>query len=794
MNKISTVAFLIVAFVAGCGGGEGGDELFVLANYPEKLAAYSDQLSARAMIRGPEDQVLSAPSDGIFERGGWTFKIESLGNVTEGSTFSVEYRLSGEVGVARSTDMGGLLLAIYTHPIGELEVVDPSADDFDFSADDDSDGMPNIDELIAGIDPLTADTDGDGVADGSDAFPSIVAEWADTDGDGIGDNVDNDIDGDGLTNDVEQLLGTNPNLFDSDADGVGDGDDNCPLNVNDAQADSDGDGIGDICENDTDGDGLSDTDEARYGSNPMVFDTDGDGLGDGADVAVGGDPLDPDTDDDGIYDPNDNCASIHNTDQSDVDRDGDGDVCDDDIDGDGIINIGDNCKYDENFYQENVDGDGYGDACDDDADNDGVANSADNCPLVENDAQSNVDGDGDGVSFDCDMDDEDAGVRRERDGIFVDIVHGSDSNRGTRSAPLASIAAAVDLAVQGGRLVYVNAGTYDVSDLMLPSGVGVFGGFANGDSESSRFATRDVRSSGVTYKTLLSRQDISTTIVMAADDIVVGGFYIENIATEFDSIVPAATVIISSGSPTIDRCTISGNPLARQTAGVRITGGNSTITRSKIYGGGYDGIGSSSLALLADDGKLKATNNILIAGDGRFATGVSFDGAEVLFVNNTVDGSSGNSSAGVSEGISVSAGDPEIINNVVFTGAAPDQYPLVCKSANPGSDARIDHNLFANFSGRASSPIVVACDGMMYSQSSFSFGDASVVSNRRFAGASRSNLVNSSYILIGAGGSSDGVDDAVDSSSSENGGVTDDFNGRARPMAGAYDIGAIEGN
>ena len=794
MKKISIAVIFIVVLISGCGGSGGGDELFVSANYPDKLATYSEQLTARAMTRGPDGQVLSTPADGVFENSGWVFTIELLGSLPSGSALMVEYRLSGEGSVAQAASTGGLLLAVLTRAIDGSSVIDPGVDDFDFSADDDSDGMPNIDELIAGVDPFVADTDGDGVADGSDAFPSVAAEWADTDGDGIGDNVDDDMDGDGLSNDDERSLGTNPKLFDSDADGTGDGDDNCPLNANDAQADSDGDGIGDICENDTDGDGLSDADEARYGSNPLVFDTDGDGLGDGADVAAGGDPLDPDTDDDGIGDLNDNCAGAVNADQADVDGDSSGDVCDDDIDGDGVVNISDNCEYDENFYQENVDGDGYGDVCDDDADNDGVANSADNCPLVENAAQSIVDVDGDGVPADCDMDDGDAGVRRERDGIFVDIVHGSDSNRGTRRTPLASIAAAADMAVPDGKLVYVNAGIYDVSGLMIPSGVSIFGGFANGDSEPSRFATRDVRNSGATYKTLLGRQDISTTIVMAGDGIVVGGFHIENSATEFDPIAPAATVIISSGSSTIDRCTISGNDLARQATGVRITGGVSTIARSKIDGGGYDGMGSSSLALLADGGELKATNNIVIAGSGRFATGVSFDGAGVLFVNNTVDGRSGSSVTGVSEGISVSAGDPKIINNVISTGAAPDQYPLVCRSANPGSDASIVHNLFANFSGSASSPIVVACDGVMHSDPSFSFGDASIVSNRRFTGASMSNLLNASYTLVGAGGSSDGIDDAIDASASEDGGVTDDYNGSERPVAGAYDIGAVEGN
>jgi Thrombospondin type 3 repeat/Bacterial TSP3 repeat len=790
MKRMFILVVLAVALMSGCGGSGGGDELLVSANYPDKLAAYSEQLSANAMITGTDGQILSTPSDGVRGDGIWAFDIEALGNVSQGALLVIEYRLIGDGGVTNSTSPTGLLLSVYTQNIDGLSSVDPDIENFDFSADDDGDGMFNIDELIAGVDPSIADTDGDGVTDGLDMFPSIAHEWADTDGDGIGDNVDDDIDGDGLSNDTERAFGTNPEKFDTDDDGSGDGDDNCPLNANGEQADSDGDGVGDICEDDTDGDGLSDIDEARYGSNANIFDTDGDGLGDGADVAAGGNPLKSDTDDDGVGDFGDNCVSAANSDQNDIDSDGFGDVCDDDIDGDAIPNVNDNCTHIGNPYQENVDSDGYGDACDDDADNDGVGNITDNCPLVENAAQNSVDLDGDGVPSDCDMDDGDAAVLRERDGVFVDIIHGSDASRGTRHEPLSSISAAADVAARDGKIVYVSAGTYDVSDLLLPSGVSLFGGFANDDIEAARFATRDVRSLSSTYKTLLVRQDIPTTLVIANDGGVIDGFHIENGATEFDPITPAATLIISSGSVTIDRCTIEGNASARQASGVRVSDGVASITRSKIVGGGYDGLGSSSLALIVDGGELLATSNILVAGRGRFATGVSFDGGDVLFVNNTVDGRSGSAVTGVSEGITVSAGNPEIINNVILTGLAPDQYPLVCRGASPTSDMRISHNLLANFSGNSSPPIVVGCDGLMHADASFTFGESSIDSNLRFGGANRSNLINSSYALVGASG----VDDGMDASASEDGGVDEDYDGRLRPMAGAYDIGAVEGN
>jgi hypothetical protein len=71
-------------------------------------------------------------------------------------------------------------------------------------ADDDGDGVPQVDDLCPGVaDPANTDTDGDGIGDACDP---------DDDGDGIDDALDN-----------------------------------CPLDPNADQADEDGDGIGDAC-------------------------------------------------------------------------------------------------------------------------------------------------------------------------------------------------------------------------------------------------------------------------------------------------------------------------------------------------------------------------------------------------------------------------------------------------------------------------------------------------------------------------------------------------------------------
>ncbi|MDQ5938867.1 MAG: hypothetical protein QG603_682 [Patescibacteria group bacterium] len=70
-----------------------------------------------------------------------------------------------------------------------------------------------------------------------------------------------------------------------------------------------------------------------------------------------------DVDADGVFDYLDNCVSVYNPDQIDVNKNGRGDTCDD-FDKDNISNDKDNCPNNPNYNQRDIDGDGIGDACD----------------------------------------------------------------------------------------------------------------------------------------------------------------------------------------------------------------------------------------------------------------------------------------------------------------------------------------------------------------------------------------------------------------------------------------------
>ena len=149
----------------------------------------------------------------------------------------------------------------------ESEELSWTFDDWQYLADTDDDGLPNLIEKEIGSDPYNPDTDGDNLPDGYEALTlGTDPTKPDTDENGVSD-YDEDFDNDGLSNGQEYELGTEP------------------------------------YNEDTDGDGLKDGEEINtYGTDPLKVDTDDDGLDDGDEIYFEDDPLDPDTNGNGILD------------------------------------------------------------------------------------------------------------------------------------------------------------------------------------------------------------------------------------------------------------------------------------------------------------------------------------------------------------------------------------------------------------------------------------------------------------------------------------------------------------
>ena len=298
--------------------------------------------------------------------------------------------------------------------------------------DDDNDGIADVDENPAGIDP-SADNDGDGVPnylddDSNNASigndDGLIEDGFDFDNDGIPNHFDIDSDNDGITDVVETDNG------DLDTDNDGD------IDAADGQADGNNDGQAD----NTAGTIPVNTDtNANDGPDFLDIDADDDGIVDnieGQNTFTYNPPLGTDNDSDGLDDQYDTDFAGNNA-FTPVDLDGDDtdDFRDLDTDNDGIPDLTEGWDIDGDGTPETVpsNSDADGDGLDDAFDNDDAVSDPTNgqvptdFPDVQQpggnlDWRQGNDIDGDGVNDDVDLD-------NDNDGI-PDLVEGTDDTDG----------------------------------------------------------------------------------------------------------------------------------------------------------------------------------------------------------------------------------------------------------------------------------------------------------------------------------------------------------------------------
>ena len=142
-------------------------------------------------------------------------------------------------------------------------------------ADKDKDGAGDAcDSVDNSVPPPPADTDGDGVPNGRDNCKTVAnASQADNDKDGIGDACDADDDNDGVSDVDEGKNGTDPKNSDTDQDGTKDGDDAAPLNQDEGAASAVADETGESQDEVTNQSGSGDLSEQSTGLENIFVDS-----------------------------------------------------------------------------------------------------------------------------------------------------------------------------------------------------------------------------------------------------------------------------------------------------------------------------------------------------------------------------------------------------------------------------------------------------------------------------------------------------------------------------------------
>ncbi len=263
-------------------------------------------------------------------------------------------------------------------------------------------------------------------------------------------------------------------------------------------------------------------------------------------------------------------------------------------------------------------------------------------------------------------------------GTFVSAMTGAESNPGTRTMPVRTIAAGIARAkaLGGSQAVFVAQGDYP-EKVTLAEGIDLNGGYECNPA-SCRW-TRDI----ATFTATITNQDFEGVLAPpgVTSATLLAGFTIRGMGGVPPSAPGSAGVTIAGSAPTVrgnkivgGNVTGGGATSADRSIGVAVRGTGSNIVaieNNEITGG--TGVGVSAAISLDNIGGARSvatvTANVLRSGPARRSTGISAFGAGpgTVIANNDI--TTGNATGGASNGIETTS--PLVITGNRINADAP---------------------------------------------------------------------------------------------------------------------------